>query len=66
MLNRDKCNHILGYLRILAAVMNFLFRGECDVMVEELAKLGHLTLELSKLLLAILSHRTKLPTAKLI
>ena len=37
MLSRDKCKHILGYLRMLAAVMNFLFRGESDVVVEELA-----------------------------
>ena len=63
MLNCDKCNHILGHLRMLAAIMNFLFRSEADVMVEELSQLGHLQLEFEKLPLTIVSHKKKILTA---
>ena len=48
---------------MLAAIMNFLFRSEGDVMVEELSQLGHLQLQLSTLALSIVSHKKKLPTA---
>ena len=48
---------------MLAAIMNFLFRSEGDVMVEELSQLGHLQLEFEKLPLTIVSHKKKILTA---
>ena len=32
----------MRYLRMLAAVVSLLFRGESDVMIQELPQLGHL------------------------